>query len=750
MASENDLSGKVALDTTAFKAGISDLNAQVKSIETSFRASAAVMGDWSNSTAGLQGRVDSLSEKLSLQKQKLSTLNEEYQKTVQAQGADSSAAQSLANQMYSTEKSINSTENDLKKYSTQLKDVKNKSDGLTFQKFNDGLAKTSDAASKALKGIAAFVGGAAAALGGLLGSSVKNADELQRLSDVTGFTAEQLQIMKYQGSALGVELDTMTGAQSKLIKAMNAASTGKSGPNAQAKAFQELGIQVRDSSGHLRDSNTVFDEAITKLSGVQNETDRDAIAMQIFGKSAMSLNPLIKAGGTELKNMADEAQNNGAIMSNEAVSGLDNFGDSIDAMKLSVQGLVGSAFGKLGPQLNDITAKIKGFDLSGVEKGLSFALDHLPQIGTAIAGVTGAIVTWKIAAVTANVIQGINNALTVTAAINTDGLAAGEAALAAAKGNTTLATMALSAATIKDTAQNIAHAAAQTASAVASKAAAAGQWLFTAALNANPIGIVITLIAALVAALVVLFNKNKTFHDWVLSAFSAIKNSAQSLVTTISGFFTVTIPNAFNSAKAKVTGIWNGLISGITSAWNVFKTYLSNPSLLFQAIQNAFSSAIDWIKDLPSEAIQWGRDIINGIVQGIKDAADAVGDAVKGVAQNIRKFLHFSVPDEGPLVDFQTWMPDFMAGLARGIEANKYKVVDAMRGLASDMSVSVPVSPAYAGGSPAPVYAYAASAAAPSIDYHPTYISPKALGSAETARQDRQNAQRIALIARRH
>lgn len=747
MANENDLSGRVGLDTTAFKAGVSELNAQIKSIETSFRASAAVMENWSGSTTGLQSRVDSLSEKLTLQKQKLATLSEEYRKTVDAQGADSSAAQSLANQMYSTQKSISSTEADLKKYSDQLKNVKDKSEGMTFKKFNDGLAGTSAAASKALKGISIFITGATAALGGLMKSSMDNADELQKLSDVTGFTAEQLQVMRYQGSALGVELDTMTSAQSKLIKAMSAAATGKNGPNAQAKAFQELGIQVRDSTGHLKNSNDIFNEAITKLGGMKNETDRDAVAMQIFGKSAMELNPLIKAGGYQLSQMADEAKKSGAVMSNDAVAGLDNFGDSIDAMKLSIQGLIGSAFGKLAPQLNDLTNKIKGLDLSGVEKGLSFVLDHLPQVAKAIAGVTAAVVAWKIATVTANIIQGINNALMVTAAISTGGLTAGETALAAAKGSTTLATIALSAATIKDTALKIAHNAAMLAGTIATKAAAAGQWLFNAALDANPIGIVITLIAALVAVLAILFNKNKAFHDWVLNAFAVIKSTAQSAVTAISGFFTVTIPNTFNSAKAKVISIWNGTISGITSAWNTFKTYISNPALLLQAIQNAFSAAIDWIKALPGEAIQWGEDIINGIVNGIKNAASAVGDAVKGVAQDIRKFLHFSVPDEGPLVDFPSWMPDMMDGLVQGIEANKYKVVSAMRGLAADMSITPTVRPAYAGGHSASAGAVASATSV--INYTSIINSPAAPTPSEVNRVNRQNAQRIALIARR-
>lgn len=130
MGSENNLGGSVGLDTTAFKKGVTELNAQMKSIETSFRASAAVMEDWSSSTQGLSERVSSLQDKLKLQKQALETLNSAYQKTVSEQGADSKSAQSLANQMYTMEGKISSTEGQIKKYSNSLSEAESPTKGL--------------------------------------------------------------------------------------------------------------------------------------------------------------------------------------------------------------------------------------------------------------------------------------------------------------------------------------------------------------------------------------------------------------------------------------------------------------------------------------------------------------------------------------------------------------------------------------------------------------------------------------------
>lgn len=81
-----------------------------------------------------------------------------------------------------------------------------------------------------------------------------------------------------------------------------------------------------------------------------------------------------------------------------------------------------------------------------------------------------------------------------------------------------------------------------------------------------------------------------------------------------------------------------------------------------------------------------------GIVNGIKSCMSAVGDAVKGVADKIKSFLHFSVPDEGPLTDYESWMPDFMDGLAKGINKSKDVVAKAVEGVSQDMVINPNVS----------------------------------------------------------
>lgn len=137
----------------------------------------------------------------------------------------------------------------------------------------------------------------------------------------------------------------------------------------------------------------------------------------------------------------------------------------------------------------------------------------------------------------------------------------------------------------------------------------------------------------------------------------------------------------FSNLGNALSTIWNG-ISGIASSiWTAIKEHIGNTvgrmvdgvKFAIQKIPGIFSDIFgrvrNFVTSLPGEALRWGRDIIDGIADGIKGAIGKVTGAVKGVADKIRSFLHFSEPDDGPLSDFHTYMPDMMSGLAAGIKA---------------------------------------------------------------------------------
>lgn len=230
-----------------------------------------------------------------------------------------------------------------------------------------------------------------------------------------------------------------------------------------------------------------------------------------------------------------------------------------------------------------------------------------------------------------------------------------------------------------------------------------------------------TLWNALSSAAQTIFGALKTFWDqWggtIMSVFETIWNTLISLIQPfldaiaavidfLANVFTGNWQGAWQAIKDFAAAIWQALVNIITGAWDVITTIWGAVveffSGIFQnvwdaivekvtgikdAIVNGFTAAIDWIKALPAQAVQWGADIIQGIVDGIMGAISWVGDAVAGVADKIKSFLGFSEPEDGPLSDFHTYMPDMMDLMTKGITAGKEKVKAALELVTGDMSV---------------------------------------------------------------
>ena len=209
--------------------------------------------------------------------------------------------------------------------------------------------------------------------------------------------------------------------------------------------------------------------------------------------------------------------------------------------------------------------------------------------------------------------------------------------------------------------------------------------------------VVTTVVTAISTFLTTAWNTIKTVITTVLNAiktvFSTVWNSIKNVVTTVVNGIKNTITTVWNGIKNTVATVVNAIKTTVSTAfsamWNGIKNTISG---IYNTIKNGFTNAVNFIKNLASSAFSWGADIINGIVNGIKSCIGKVKDAVCNVADTIKSFLHFSVPDEGPLTEYESWMPDFMSGLAKGIEKSKGMVKDAVSGLATDMVVNPQVN----------------------------------------------------------
>ena len=195
-----------------------------------------------------------------------------------------------------------------------------------------------------------------------------------------------------------------------------------------------------------------------------------------------------------------------------------------------------------------------------------------------------------------------------------------------------------------------------------------------------------------------------TAWNGIKTTITTVMNAIKTVVTTVWNGIKTAISSAVNTVKNVVSAGWNtikdtvssvgnAIKNGVTTVWNNVTSAVKNAmGHVFDAVKSGFGNVKDHITGLASQAFNWGKDLIMGIVNGIKSCISAVGDAVKSVAEKIKSFLHFSVPDEGPLTDYESWMPDFMKGLAKGIEESKGMVTRAMDSLSADMVISPQVN----------------------------------------------------------
>ena len=198
-----------------------------------------------------------------------------------------------------------------------------------------------------------------------------------------------------------------------------------------------------------------------------------------------------------------------------------------------------------------------------------------------------------------------------------------------------------------------------------------------------------------------------SISEFLSGAWTAIQTTATAVWTAISTFFTTiwtaiktTITNAVTGIKTTVTSTWENIKSPVTGIANTLKSTValafnsmwsgikSTVSGIYNSIRDGFNNAVSYVRGLASQAFNWGADIIRGIINGIRSMISGVVSAVSSVASTIRSYLHFSVPDEGPLTDFESWMPDFMKGLAKGIENSRGLVQKAVEGVSADLTVS--------------------------------------------------------------
>ena len=225
----------------------------------------------------------------------------------------------------------------------------------------DKLSKSAKSVADKTKGLSTAAAGAVAGITGMALNAVKASDDLNTLAKQSGLTTEEIQKFQYAADIVDVSASDIIGAQTKLVKSMTSTSS------ATTEAFAKIGVATTNMDGTLRSSSEVFYEVLEGLAAIPNETERDALAMDIFGKSAASLAGIIDDGGAALKELGDQASELGLILDQETLDSLNAVNDQLDTLKANAQGQIAQAGAKAMEALLPIFEEVIGYLSSALE-----------------------------------------------------------------------------------------------------------------------------------------------------------------------------------------------------------------------------------------------------------------------------------------------------------------------------------------------------------------------------------------------
>lgn len=511
MASERKI--KLSLDgEKEFKSALRSINTQTKALNAEMKAVTSSFDKNTSSEEKNRKTTELLRKAQDSYQKKIDTLKERIDEATKAYGENSDYVNKLKSQMYNAEAEMNRMAKSVQNMGEAAEDA-----GSSTLTFSDVLGANllSGVMQAGLEVMASKFVEMAQAVIEFGFNVISLADDLNTLSKTTNLSTETLQEFRYASAFLDVDESTLTGSLTKLTRQMYSASTGS---KASAEAFKTLGINIRNADGSLRPRYDVFLETIDALGQIDDEVTRDGLAMQIFGKSAQELNPLIAAGSAALDEYRKQAHEVGYVLDQETLDRMNSVNDEVDRMNLQ-------------------------FD----------ALKN--QLGTAVAPVIHEVVT-----------------------------ALGD---------------------------------------------------FVAAVDWEVVGqIIYVALMTIVGAFMAAYEIVKTVIDvfgWLGEVFEGIPRKVKEMTDAVATKF----------------------------------------------------------KELKDSAVNWGRDMVQGFINGITQKFEAFKAKISEMAGIVRSFLHFSKPDEGPLRDYETWMPDMVEGLARSLTASSWKLENAVAGMAGGMAAGM-------------------------------------------------------------
>ena len=514
--------------------------------------------------------------------------------------------------------SLDSTE-----YEQGLSDAGKSASDLEKQ-WNQGTKQITSGMKDVGVGVGIFAGIGTAAFKAADGVS-KNLDEIDKMSQKIGISAEAYQEWGAVLEHCGADVNSLQPVMKTLA---NQAQSG-------AEEFQKLGISQQEVATLSQED--LFGRVIEGLQGMEAGTERTAIASKLLGRGATEMGALLNTSAEDTKAMRDRVHELGAVMSDDAVKQGAKFQDSLTDLKAAFSGAGNTLLTELLPTFIDFMDKTAQFVADG---GLDKIITTLKIATPIVLALVTAFAGFKIVTGVISIIQGVATVFGVLSAA-TGVLSASFVPLLA----TIAPFIAIGAAIV-----------------------AAGVLIYknwdTIKEKAGELGTAIS-------------EKWDSIKEKTTETWDNVKNGISTAVDgakEIAGNRLKEIKDAFDEngggIKGTMAATWEVLTTQFKTGFDIMDKITGGK---LSEIRDAFFSKFN---ELKLEALSWGRDLISNLIDGIREGIGKVGQAASDVASAIRSRLHFSVPDQGPLADFDSYAPDMMNLFIKGINDNKQKLTD--------------------------------------------------------------------------
>lgn len=557
------------------------------------------------------------------------------------------------------------------------------SSGADFEGWGDAVAAAADVAAGAL----AAVGGAVAAMGAAVvegtqalvdgaNETASFGDNISKSAQKIGMSVSEYQRWDYAMKLAGTSMDASAAGFKTLTNSLDSAREGSKGA---IEKFKQIGLSMDDLAGMNREE--VFATVIEHLQNMTDDAEKAAAANDLLGKAGMNLMPMLNQTAEATKAAMDETEKYGMIMSDDAIQASVDYKDALTRMDGTLQGVKNDLVGQFLPGLTDVVNGISGM-AAGVEGSDEQIAGGIEQLVGTFEGLIPTIQT----TIETLLPQLLPLGLSILETIG-DGIISNLPLLLGFASELIMSLM-----TAITTPENLSQ-------------------LLGAAVN-----IVLTLMDGLLNALEYLIEPAMQAIETLVNALleptmlERVINSAIKIIMTIVSGLTKALPKLIPAVVSAINTITVELTSHtdefILAALDLIVALADG---LIKALPTIVSTIVTQVipklleafgrlgEQLPGKALTWGKDLIESLIKGIKSMLGSLGTAVGNVAKTIASFLHFSVPDVGPLSDFDKSGGDMIDEFIKSMDSEQPELTKALYQTAEIINGGMSTAPNYSG-----------------------------------------------------